>query len=217
MLFTESAEGGAGVLRRLVSEPEALGDVAKMALSLLHFDPSSGQDLGHAPDARERCERGCYDCLLSFANQAEHALIDRHEARDLLLRLAASTSRAGGGGRTRGEIHEALIAACDSDLEVAFVDWLSERGLRLPDRAQVHVQVASARPDFVYDLPAGPVAIFIDGPVHDDPIQAAKDAAAVDRLLDGGWDVVRVNHKGDWESVVASRPSVFGTISGAQV
>jgi hypothetical protein len=215
MLFTESAEGGAGVLRRLVSEPGALAQVATTALGLLHFDPSTGDDLNHAPDARERCERGCYDCLLSFANQSEHALIDRHQAKALLQHLAASATETGGGGRARGNTLDALKAACDSDLERAFVDWLAERGLRLPDRAQVDVGAASARPDFVYDLPSGPVAIFIDGPVHDGPTQTAKDSAAAERLCDGGWDVVRVGYRDDWTAKVASRPGVFGTLSAA--
>ena len=37
MLFTESAEGGAGVLRRLVTEPDALARVAARALGIAHF------------------------------------------------------------------------------------------------------------------------------------------------------------------------------------
>jgi hypothetical protein len=215
MLFTESAEGGAGVLRRLVNEPVALAGVAGDALSLLHFDPETGADLGHAPGATERCERGCYDCLLSFANQADHAIIDRHRAKDLLMRLAGTTTEAGGGGRSRSENLEALRARCDSELERAFLDWLDSHGLRLPDRAQVLVQAARARPDFVYDMPSGPVAIFVDGPVHDNEAQTARDAAAAQRLVDGGWDVVRVAHDDDWAAVVKLRPAVFGSFVGA--
>jgi hypothetical protein len=213
MLFTESAEGGAGVLRRLVSEPEAVARVAVSALALLHFDPATGDDLGHAPEATERCEHGCYDCLLSFANQAEHALIDRHAVRDLLLALAASVVEAGGGGRDREALLEALRAACDSGLERRFVDWLAEQGLRLPDRAQVDVDGAAARPDFVYDLSSGPVAIFVDGPVHDYPVAVTRDAAATERLIDGGWDVLRFSHDADWATIAARRPNVFGSIA----
>ncbi len=58
MLLTESAEGGAGVLRRLLAEPDALARVARRALEIAHFDPDTGEDLGHAPGARERCESG---------------------------------------------------------------------------------------------------------------------------------------------------------------
>lgn len=210
MLFTESAEGGAGVLRRLVSEPQALAKVAEQALGLLHFDPTSGADLGHAAGATERCERGCYDCLLSYANQLDHALIDRHQANELLASLAVSATMAGGGGQPRQVTLTNLKARCDSQLERAFLDWLDGNGLRLPDRAQVDVGAAEARPDFVYDLPSGPVAVFVDGPAHDGPAQRTRDADAADRLLDGGWDVVRVAHDADWAAVVSTRPAVFG-------
>lgn len=211
MLFTESAEGGAGVLRRLVSEPGALAEVARVALALAHFDPDTGEDLGHASGTTERCERGCYDCLLSFVNQSEHALIDRHRAKEPLFEMARAITEAGGGGRSRKATLEALKAACDSDLERAFIDWLDEQGLRLPDRAQVFVETARARPDFVYDLPSGPVAVFVDGAVHDGPTASARDTSASERLVNSGWDVVRVPHDGDWEAVAATRPAAFGT------
>jgi hypothetical protein len=75
----------------------------------------------------------------------------------------------------------------------------------------VTVEGARARPDFVYDLASGPVAVFIDGPHHDAATQAARDASAGERLVDGGWDVVRVRHDQDWDSVVSTRPAVFGS------
>jgi very-short-patch-repair endonuclease len=216
MMLVESAEGGAGVLRRLVSEADGMSKVAAEALRLLHFDPATGENLGHAPGVDERCEKGCYECLLSYSNQLDHAIIDRHQVKDILLLLAGSTVEAGGGGRTRSDTVKALKAACDSALERSFVEWLHERGLRLPDRAQVFVAGASARPDFVYDLPSGPVAIFIDGPAHDFDSQAARDQAAAERLADGGWDVMRLGHDQDWTAVVQNRPSVFGTVGSAE-
>jgi superfamily II DNA/RNA helicase len=211
MLLVESAEGGAGALRRLVAEPDALARVAREALRTLHFDPGTGQDLDHAPGARERCEHACYDCLLSYGNQLWHSIIDRHTVRDLLLDLSRTTTRTGAGGRTRADQRAALDGLSDSGLERAFVAWLDARGLLLPDRAQVHVAEAAARPDLVYDRPDGPVAVFVDGPVHDAPAQAERDAAAEERLWDAGWMVLRVRHDGGWEALVAQHPSVFGT------
>lgn len=210
VLFTESAEGGAGVLRRLVLEPDAIAQVAQIALERCHFDPNTGEDLDHAPGSGERCERACYDCLLSYGNQLDHSLIDRHRIRDLLLELARATTTAGAGGRTRADARDLLSALADSSLERRFVDWLDDRGHRLPDRAQVNVTEARARPDLVYDLPSGPVAVFVDGPIHDNATQAERDAEAEDRLIDIGWSVIRVRHDDDWATVVAKFPSVFG-------
>jgi ATP-dependent helicase YprA (DUF1998 family) len=214
-LFTESAEGGAGVLRRLVAEPDAIARVARTALELCHFDPDTGADLDHAPNARERCEQACYDCLLSYSNQMEHALIDRHQARDLLLALAGSTTTAGAGGRSRADARRILDDLADSSLEKQFVAFLDDAGHRLPDRAQVTVTEARARPDLVYDLPDGTVAVFVDGPHHDTETAAVRDRAAEDRLIDAGWTAtVRVRHDDDWPTVVAKFPSVFGPPAG---
>jgi ATP-dependent helicase YprA (DUF1998 family) len=99
MLFVESAEGGAGVLRRLTAEPDALARAARKALEIIHLDPETGEDLGQAPGVTERCEAACYDCLLSYGNQGDHALVDRLAVRDVLLRLAAATTATGAGGR----------------------------------------------------------------------------------------------------------------------
>lgn len=213
ILFTESAEGGAGVLRRLVLDPGAIAAVARTALERCHFDPDTGADLDHAPGASERCEQACYECLLSYGNQLDHARINRHAIRDLLLELAQCTTTAGAGGRTRAEARTILDALADSSLERRFVEWLDQRGHRLPDRAQVTVTEAKARPDLVYDLPTGRVAVFVDGPVHDNATQADRDAAAEERLWDAGWTVVRVRHDDDWNAVTAKLLSVFGPVS----
>jgi superfamily II DNA helicase RecQ len=214
MLFTEAAEGGAGALRRLVSEPGTLAMVAAKALEIAHFDPVTGADLGHSPDApadTERCELACYECLLAYNNQHEHSLINRHLVRDLLLELASAQVRAGAGGRTRGEQRTILAALADSSLERRFVVWLDERSFRLPDRAQILVAEAQARPDLVFDLPTGPVAVFVDGPVHNHAAQQQRDADAQERLEDAGWMVVRIRHDDEWSAVVGKYPSVFGT------
>ncbi|HET9059636.1 MAG TPA: DEAD/DEAH box helicase [Acidimicrobiales bacterium] len=210
MLFTESAEGGAGVLRRLAVEAHALAEVARTALELCHFDPVTGDDLG-GEAAGERCELGCYDCLLSFSNQLDHAFIDRRQVRDVLMSLARSNTEAGSGGQSRREVAGALNAESGSGLERKFLAFLTDNGLRLPDRAQVLVEAAGARPDFVFELSAGPVAVFVDGPVHDGATQAERDATAAERLFDNGWDVVRFRYDADWHAVVRQRPRVFGT------
>jgi serine/threonine protein kinase/very-short-patch-repair endonuclease len=208
MLFAEAAEGGAGVLRRLQAERDALARAAQEALRIAHFDPSTGEDLGDQGD--HPCGRACYRCLLSYSNQLWHQQIDRHRARDLLLAIAGGSTLPAASGLSRTDQSIKLKRQADSTLEGAFVDWLKERGYRLPDEAQVTVTGAYARPDFVYQRPGGPVAVFVDGPVHDDRNIAERDAAAEERLEDLGWHVIRVHHDGDWKKIVDENPSVFG-------
>jgi Lhr-like helicase len=94
-LFYEATEGGAGVLTRLVAEPERLAEVARKALAIMHFAlddelPAAAEQLADAPDTR--CVAACYRCLMSYYNQPDHEDIDRRDpaARALLLRLARS-------------------------------------------------------------------------------------------------------------------------------
>lgn len=92
-LFYEATEGGAGVLTRIVAEPERLAEVARQGLAILHFDVSDG-----LPDTASKlvdvpntaCVAACYRCIMSYYNQPDHELLDRRDegARNLLLRLA---------------------------------------------------------------------------------------------------------------------------------
>lgn len=86
LIFWEAAEGGAGVLRRLVEEPGAMARVAQAALEICHFEPTGGE----RTDAGE-CVRACYRCLLSYNNQTDHALLDRRAVRQLLVELGRAT------------------------------------------------------------------------------------------------------------------------------
>lgn len=208
MLFTEAAEGGAGVLRLMQSEPDALARAAAAALEICHFAPD-GTDRGGAHPQRP-CARGCYECLLTYGNQPDHGEIDRHAVRDLLLRLAGAQALAEGQGETRSEQLARLTAQSDTKLEGRLVTWLKERGLRLPDEAQTYIPEAGARPDYVYRLPGANVAVFVDGPVHEYPEVAERDVEAEDRLVDKGWDVVRFPHDADWSTVVDRFRRYFG-------
>jgi Lhr-like helicase len=97
ILAFEATEGGAGVLSRLVTEPRKLAEVARAALTLMHYQNiDSAVKAGDAglltDDSEAGCVKGCYRCLLSYYNQPDHELIDRTEADLLaaLLRLARS-------------------------------------------------------------------------------------------------------------------------------
>lgn len=107
ILFTEAAEGGAGVLRRLQAETDALAKAAVRALDICHFD-AYGNDLG-GPHLDRPCALGCYECLLTYGNQLNHALINRHSVRDLLVRLASATARRESRGESRSEQYRRLL------------------------------------------------------------------------------------------------------------
>src|SRR5262249_15716892 len=144
MRFIESAEGGAGVLRRLVEEPDALAAVATKALEIAHFDPVTGEDLGaHLRDEAEqqaRCVQACYDCLLSYSNQPSHTRIDRHRAVGLLRDLAAARAVTVGWRPVSPPV-------ATNGLAGEFVSWLRAAGYRTPDEAGQPVAGTSAVPD----------------------------------------------------------------------
>ena len=99
VLFYEATEGGAGVLTRLVAEPERLAEVGRTALQIMHFTPT---DPGHLPATSDAlkdlpdtaCVAACYRCLMSYFNQPDHELLDRRDdaAKTLLFRLARSST-----------------------------------------------------------------------------------------------------------------------------
>jgi superfamily II DNA/RNA helicase len=77
ILLYEATEGGAGVLNRLVSDPDRMAEVARQALSLMHYDPP--YDSEGLKEREDACVAGCYRCLLSYYNQPDHELIDRRD------------------------------------------------------------------------------------------------------------------------------------------
>jgi hypothetical protein len=211
ILFYEAAEGGAGVLRRLVDDPTALASVARRALELCHFDPDTGEDKRHAPHAREDCEAACYDCLMSYYNQRDHRLLDRKGIRDTLLALAGATVSASPTAAPRAEHLQGLLNLCDSDLEREWLHWLDEHGYRLPSKAQPLMEGCHTRPDFLYEEAL--TAIYVDGPHHEYPARHERDIAQTTCMEDMGFTVLRFAPRDDWGKVVGSNPSIFGPSS----
>ena len=208
ILLYESAEGGAGVLRRLVEEPRAIRDVASAALDLCHYEPGDLSDRGHAPRATEDCEAACYDCLLSYFNQRDHDLLDRKLLPGLLASWMDGRLDTSPSPRPREEQLERLLRLCESELERRWLRLVDELGLRLPTDAQALIEACAARPDFLYR--EDHVAVFIDGPPHDSSAQAARDREQDIALANEGYTVLRFHHAADWEALFARYPSVFG-------
>jgi very-short-patch-repair endonuclease len=161
-----------------------------------------------APGAKEVCEAGCYDCLLSYYNQPDHRLVDRQVIRDLLLDWAGITVVASPGEIDRERQMQRLSNQAGSELERKFLRFLDSRGHKLPSRAQVLMPDQGTRPDFLYDDEF--VVVYVDGPPHDFAERQQRGEAQFQALRDAGWSVLRFRHDDDWVNVIATRPDVFG-------
>jgi len=209
LLFYEASEGGAGVLGRVVTEPAILPILARIALERCHFDPDTGDDLKRAPHSREDCEAACYDCLLSYYNQRDHRVLDRHAIRDILMAWRDGKVSTSPRAMTREEHVARILRLCQSDLERRWVQFLADGGWNLPSDAQHRFEKLRIQADFFYRDQQ--VAVFVDGPHHDADERRKQDSAQEEALLDAGFPlVVRFHHAADWPSIVRKYPSVFG-------
>lgn len=207
ILLFESSEGGAGVLRRLIIEEDAISRVAKQAIEICHYDPK-GNDLRRGPGSNEDCEAACYQCLLSYSNQRDHKNIFRDQIKDTLFQLANAKTRTSGGAKSRGDHFNDLRTLCESDLEREWMDALESKSLRLPSHAQHFLADFSTRPDFFYSDHS--VAIYVDGHHHDYPDRAARDRDQEDALEAGGIRVIRFRYDEDWDTVFGRYQFLFG-------
>ncbi len=211
VLLYEASEGGAGVLRHLAGDHAALVRLARQALELCHFDPDTGQDLHRAPGAVEDCEAACYDCLMSYSNQPDHAALDRHVIGDYLLSLTGASVATSPSLASRSEHLQTLMNLTQSELERQWLTAIYDRRYRLPDTAQKLLPEIGSRPDFIYEMAR--VAIYVDGPHHKYPERQGRDHQFDDALLMAGWTPLRfaVDDVERWMETIAQHPSTFGS------
>ncbi len=206
LMFYEAAEGGAGVLTRLASEPQSLAQVADAALRLMHHNQPTGAWSLAALSALEQrdprgnsvCEAGCYQCLLSYFNQPDHDNINRRnqDALNLLVALAnAEVTHAG--------VPETVLVTDSSESTSgpgidAWLKALEHAGLRQPDAIQVPVIQGSAIAAAQYKK--GRALVFLR-PLSDD---------LRDKLIDKGWRVLDFSDPGQWTAQFALYSEVFG-------
>lgn len=203
LLFWEAAEGGVGILRRLVEERDTLGAVAREALKRLHFSDATLED------ERSECARACYDCLLSYRNQRDHPRLNRHLVRDFLRALSESRAELLNQGRSYEEQYRWLRVLTDSrsEIERGFLDRVYQSRLRLPDEAQKQLGDYYAMPDFFY---APNVCVFCDGSVHDQADVRAEDERVRNELRDKGYRIVVIRYDLDMDAQLTQYRDVFG-------
>jgi len=207
IMLYEASEGGVGVLRHLISDRDMVAEIAFAALERCHFDPRTLED------KKSDCSHACYECLLSYTNQRDYPLLNRHLVKDFLLRLSQSSTQPIKGGRDYEEHYRWLKSLTDSrsELERKFIDCLYFSGRRLPDDAQKALKDYSCIPDFFYEPNC---CIFCDGSVHDLPEQKAKDLVIRTALKDHGYRVVVIRYDQDLEEQVKKSRDIFGEGKG---
>ena len=199
LLFIEETEGGLGVLRRILEDSDALAEVAREALRLCHFAPET---------EKPTCTSACAECLLSYTNARDFALLDRFAVRPLLEQLVRAETRLRVGSRDAAAHYAWLQTRCESSLERQFLDILWQHRLRLPDDAQRLIETPRCRADFFYQPN---VLVFLDGPVHDQPDQRHLDERTRRILLAAGYRVVVLRYDQDLLAQMQAYPDIFGT------
>ncbi|HOT74392.1 MAG TPA: helicase-related protein [Candidatus Wallbacteria bacterium] len=211
LMFFESAEGGAGVLRRIAEDKKSFSDIAAIALQLCHFD-LDGTDLRRNKNSDEDCEAACYNCLMNYSNQRDHDILDRQAIKEILMQLLNSEVICSSGGKTYAEHLQELTNLTQSGLERKWLELIAKNKLKLPTHAQKKIEACGSTPDFLYKDTQ--VAIYIDGPHHDYEKYKKIDAELNESMLNIGFTVIRFRHddESNWENIIKKYPNVFGRI-----
>ncbi|RPA66880.1 DEAD/DEAH box helicase [Cyclobacteriaceae bacterium YHN15] len=214
ILIYESAEGSLGILSQLVKNQDKLRDVFMEAYRLMHFDPESQEDL--APEK----PKASYDDLLSYYNQRYHDKLDRHKikkALELLMICDMDITGSGNSGHSdRFEHYRELLSRYDENsiMEKKLIDYFYNKGLVLPDKAQVNLSKIAGfyiSADFVFLNEDNSIKalIFCDGSVHDRPDVRQDDSHKRSILRDNGLDVIEWYYKEPIEELVNRRKDIF--------
>jgi hypothetical protein len=198
ILLYEAAEGSLGILSRFTLEPDTFRDVVRKAIEVCRYDDS------------EYKGPASYDDLLSYYNQRDHRIIDRHLIKDALEKLSICSVeiQANPNYRSYDEHYQALLRNLDpnSSTERKFLDYLYRKGLRLPDDAQKRVEGIYVQPDFYYEPR---IWVFCDGTPHDDPQVKTDDEMKRQAIIAQGDEVWVYYYKDNLAEKVAERPDIF--------
>jgi hypothetical protein len=198
LLFWESAEGGAGVLSQLLEDSHSFAAIARSALEICHFI-----------DEKEDCSQACYECLLTYRNQFDHSLINRHLISEFLKEMKVSKVELKIKPDNETNLQD-LINKTDpqSELERTFLELLNQNQIPLPDAAQVYIEEANCKPDFLYARQK--IAVFCDGSVHDVPEQKRKDEMIRASLIYLGYTPFIFRYDDDYDLKLKELLTILG-------
>jgi len=184
LLLYEQDEGGAGLLHNL-TDAAAWQRLGGRALEILHVNPDTGAEFGNA------CERACYDCLLSFYNQGQHAFLDRKLAIPFLQKLLYLPMFQ--ISEPSGDLTWTQLKAAAVGDEAEVINALENRQFPLPEAQHLTIRnndgVPIAEADLLY---RNKIAVWIHGSIHAMPHIQARDAEQKPKLKALGYRVVEI-------------------------
>lgn len=209
IMIYEASEGSLGILSQLVESHAKFRQVFEEAYKVLHFDPVT------RTDTRPELPRANYEDILSYYNQKHHDVLNRFEVKEALEKLMDCKIESSGKHGNSKEQYNNLFENYDtnSSTELPLIKYLRENGYALPDKAQVNMPEFYINADFVYNTANGPVLIFCDGSVHDNPEQKKQDKHKRQLLIDAGYDVIEWHYTEKLPDLVQRRKDVFRKIS----
>lgn len=201
ILFYEAAEGGLGILRRLVQEPNEMAQVARMALDICHYDPDTLEDHRPSTDAEEGCTGACHHCLHTYYNQRYHRYLDRSVIRDYLAEAAKGavqlSGNAGDDRNTRYRVLREKVTAAPELIKLLDSLWIGDK--TLPNEALHRIHDDLPLVDFFF---TPETAIFVGSREDDNTLRTD--------FLNVGYRVLFLPIVDDYSSIIAGHPEVFG-------
>ncbi len=198
ILIFEASEGSLGILSQFVENIRVFREVVAQAISICRYDDQKYK--GPAS----------YDDLLSYYNQRDHKIIDRHLIKGALdkLLICSIELRHNQSFSSYDDQYRAMLKSLDpnSSTEKNFIDYLYANGLRLPDAAQKRVEGVFVQPDFYYEPR---IWVFCDGSPHDDPKVIADDQNKRQSIMALGDEVWTYHFRDNLAAKVAERPDIF--------
>ena len=198
ILLYEAAEGSLGILSQFVEDVQVFRKVVEQAIALCRFDDA------------EYKGPASYDDLLSYYNQRDHKIIDRHLIQDALQKLLICDIeiQANTSFKSYDDHYQTLLRGIDptSSTERKFLDHLYQHGFRLPDAAQKRVDGLFVQPDFYYEPR---IWVFCDGTPHDEAAVKADDELKRQAIIAQGDEVWVYYYKDILAEKIAARPDIF--------